>query len=121
MCNCSNQKNQTSKEIFEFIADKKNEETLGIGLFLIPAPEKGILEFKSIAVENITLKETAKRGINCESFKFFPYEFKFDKEGETIVINSIEDIDKLVCRDCVGNGCNGYCFCSHWMSNCVRW
>jgi hypothetical protein len=122
MCNCNSKKNQTPKEAFSILEKSKDLELPGIGLFLIPAPEKGIYEFKKIIVPDISLSETAKRGLNCEAFKFIPYGMEFETTKGKFQINSIKDIEEFYCFEyaCVGTNpyCPSPCFCSY-LNGCV--
>jgi hypothetical protein len=68
--------NQTYKDVFEHFATKSPdylEEKNGTGIFLVPAPEIGILEAKRVFVENISYNETIKRGQNALAFTFVPH------------------------------------------------
>lgn len=122
MCNCSgkNQKNQTSKEVLNFLANK-DLNTKGLGFFLVPNPEVGIYEFKKVIVKDLTLTEAFKRGLNCEAYKFLPYgmELKHPEKGMK-VINSLEDLSDFDCRSnpCAGGygpACwDSHCYCTSW-------
>jgi len=62
MCDCNGDKNQTPKEAFEFAAKKTkagidHRRIIGAGLFLIPDPESGPLEFKKVWVDGLSYKE----------------------------------------------------------------
>ncbi|MGM9512429.1 hypothetical protein ACS5NO_32150 [Larkinella sp. GY13] len=89
MCNCNNnQKNQTSKTVSKFLLKSENKDSNGVGFFLVPDPEAGILEFKVVVVENIGFKETVKRGQTCEAFKFIPFGIELETvDGKQIVID----------------------------------
>lgn len=118
---CSCNKNTTVKEVFESLVDAgqstRNPTMLGIGLFVIPAPENGILEWKVVAVDNILYRECVKRGSNCESFQWIPkgISVKLNLPGITAtIINNIDDLKKLqdfCSRDSCRGGCIMGCFC----------
>ena len=80
MCNCNN--NQTPKEVYDYLKSlskkgaKLKENTNGTGLFVVPAPELGILETRIILVENLPFGECARRGSNCIAFKWIPQGYK---------------------------------------------
>ena len=126
MCNCSskNQKNQTSKEVFEFLTQSDKKEPVGISLFIIPAPEIGIMEYKMVTVEGLTYMETVKRGQMCEVFKFFPYGINMytDKDKTTTInVNTLDDLRKVYCAHgqyCNGVNCYGTCACLTYSNIC---
>jgi hypothetical protein len=64
--NCG--QNQTQQDSFDALTKDARES--GSGLFAIPAPEAGILEYKVIVVKDISYDECAKRGQNCNAFKW---------------------------------------------------
>jgi hypothetical protein len=75
-----------------------------IGLFLVPAPAVGILEWKTVIVENISYEECAKRGENCEAYQWIPHVFVWsypDKSGKsvTVTISSKSDLPKIPCQN----------------------
>jgi hypothetical protein len=117
MCSCSKSKNQTSKGIFKFLGQPDKQESLGIGLFLIPAPEIGIMEYRLVTVEGISYKETVKRGQMCEVFKFFPLGISLhtdEQKSQFITVNTPDDLKKLYCAHgnyCDGSNCDGICVC----------
>lgn len=65
-CGCN--KNQTLEDSMNVFV--KNRQALGTGMFLVPAPEKGILESKVVLVENLTYDDSVKRGENCSAVKW---------------------------------------------------
>ncbi len=67
-CNCN--KNQTPLDSLKLLQTKQNPNMKGTGLFLVPAPEKGILETKVVVVKDLSYQEVEKRGFNCEAFKW---------------------------------------------------
>jgi hypothetical protein len=82
-CNCG--KDQTPKEVFDFLKSAKGvirgkDAATGLGLFLVPDPEAGVLEEKVVLVHNLTYEECAKRGDNCIAYKWIPAAFKSAEE-----------------------------------------
>lgn len=117
MCDCK--KNQTHEDVFSFIESNNQnpfiDDNLGIGIFMIPAPEIGILEYKVIHVPNLSYKETVKRGENCKAFQWIPFGITMNGLNKSLVINSLEDFESLEincnssCRGgCPMNGCMCY-------------
>lgn len=103
MCN---QKDQTSKEDLTKLEQcmKDNKEAKGIGVFLVPAPEQGILEYKVVIVEEeITYEECAKRGHNCAAFKWVI--------GKTVVDAKAEKNKEADCGMCRNRDTN-YPYCT---------
>lgn len=92
MCDCN--KNQTSKKSIAALgkSGRAIDDELGSGVFLVPAPELGILEYKTVNVPRLTYRETVKRGEHCVAFKWISI-------GEA----SINAIDKSQ------QGCAGFC------------
>jgi len=72
-------RNQTEDVVVSFLQYHRDNQTrdgepiLGVGLFLIPAPDIGIMDEKVVIVEKITYDDTVKRGQNTIAFKWFPY------------------------------------------------
>lgn len=68
MCDCK-AKNQTPKESMDALRTMANPDKLvGIGVFLVPDPLAGVLEYQSVIHEDpITYEECAKRGFNWGS------------------------------------------------------
>ncbi len=106
---CECQKNQTHPDVLkEMIAKGENPRTaLGFGLFLVPAPELGILEWKTVIVEDISYCECARRAENCQAFLWINKGLivKYtDKDGQRLelAISTKEDIVGLRQRFCVG-------------------
>jgi hypothetical protein len=48
----------------------RGQEELGTGIFVVPAPERGIHKTKAVAVENIPYREANDRAKNCLAFKW---------------------------------------------------
>lgn len=65
-CHCAH--DQTPEQSMEFL--KKDRTALGTALFLVPDPEKGVMESKVVVVKDLTYEEATKRGINCEGIKW---------------------------------------------------
>ena len=76
-CNCN--KNTTSDKIFAALKSAginfRSSTVTGIGLFVVPDPAKGILEWKVIEVDSLTYEECMKRGASCESLQWVPKGF----------------------------------------------
>lgn len=71
MSACGCRKDQTEDESIKSLNKSKNAKSeLGTGIFLVPAPEKGILEKKAVLVQGLTYLECSKRGENCIAFKW---------------------------------------------------
>ena len=115
MCDCK--KNQTSEEVFDFLRDKKfkisDVSLTGFGLFLVPAPENGILEWRTTFVERLTYSETRKRGENCAAWQWIPTGIVAAHSG--LVLDSIAAIEnsRKACSDskCKATGCTMGCWC----------
>jgi len=71
---------QTPEESFKIL--QNNPKALGTCLFLVPAPENGILESKVIAVPGLKYVEASKRGQNCEAIKWIADEVMSPAEIE---------------------------------------
>jgi hypothetical protein len=123
-CECE-QQNQTSEETHDLL-DKSIESKLGKtytptdletarnsikgwGLFVVPDPEKGILEYKTVYVENITYEECCKRGQNC-------YVYKWVHPDQPTIDEVKKQLLKQPCyRKCVASReCYVGCHCSHY-------
>jgi hypothetical protein len=87
-CSCTH--NQTDKDSYEVLA--KAASSIGHGLFLVPDPEKGVLEYRSVTVAKLTYGECVKRGSNCVAFKWIAYQ-----------IYSAENIESARAK------CSGFC------------
>jgi hypothetical protein len=98
--------NQTdAKQINADIAARENNQPLlGVGLFLLPEPEKGILEFRKAIVEGITYKECILRGQYCLAFKW---------------VSGALDRNALFCRqDCANGTCpDTFCICNSFQGH----
>lgn len=125
MCDCA--KNQTHDEVFAWIKDKQlktrsePDADLGFGLFLVPAPAKGILEYETVIVPDLTYRETVKRGDNCVAFQWIPKGMV--PSTTKAMINTVADLEamRLNCNDSCRGGCpmNG-CFCYQGEVQCHR-
>lgn len=105
---CENGKNQTSEDVFKFFERKLSnkytrtqmETILGTGVYLVPDPERGILEHKRVYAKQISYHEAVKRGANCVAFKFVPEE-----------LMSLDQIKAFICgQDCTVR-CPDPCIC----------
>jgi hypothetical protein len=125
MCDCK--KNQTHDDVFAFLKESKinpfKTNQSGIGMFMIPAPEIGVLEYKIINVPDLNYRETVKRGETCKAFQWLPYGIHVQGKNKSMQINNIEDFESLEidCNDSCRGGCpmNG-CFCYQGESYCHR-
>lgn len=128
-CNCGGSKNQTHEAVFKFVKENMlnvatdKDAHLGFGLFLIPAPELGILEYKTVIVEDLAYRETCKRGNNCEAYIWIPKGYVgLVGNNEELVVDSMEALERLrdgcsdECGHCPMNGC----FCYSGESMCHR-
>ncbi len=109
---CESQKNQTHPDVLkEMVTKGEDPKTAwGFGLFLVPAPELGILEWKTVIVEDISYRECARRAENCRAFLWISKGLivKYtDRHGQRleVAISTKEDIVGLRQRFCV-------CFCA---------
>lgn len=101
-CHC--QKNQTNAKSIEAL--KKKPNAIGTGLFLVPAPENGVLEYRTVAVANLDYSECVKRGHTTVAFSWI---------AKSVL--SFEEIQrkKHLCRGfCrfAGGGCPPGCICN---------
>lgn len=124
MCNCNkSDKNQTTKDVFDFLDKNGNQSSIGIGLFLIPAPEMGILEYKIVAVDGLSYIETAKRGQMCEAFQFVPTGISVYTNGDrtsSVTIQRIDDLKNVKCAEHCAGGCGTGCVCLTWSGVCYH-
>jgi hypothetical protein len=63
---------QTPPEAREIVS--ANPDAKGIGVFLVPAPHFGPLEYMVTIVPCVTYAQTARRGFHSPAFKFIPEE-----------------------------------------------
>jgi hypothetical protein len=107
-CKCGT-KNRTPDDVFEFVKKRgvkiHDEKNLGIGLFVVPAPEYGVLEYKVVPVADISYKDCLKRGSICESYRWVPKGYSVTTSEGSREINTIDDIKKLKQFDCSSNPC----------------
>ena len=100
MCNCN--KDQTPKESKEVLAKSRNGylRERGTGIFLIPAPELGVLAYRAVNVQNLTYFECVRRGHHCLAFKWV-----------SVKHADIKAIEASQLRDCFGfcNYAGGFC------------
>lgn len=120
MSNCGCSKDQTPKEVWDFI-EKENlpihdskKAVLGIATFLVPDPEAGILETKVVWVGDITREETEKRAANCFGYQWAPKGMPMLVNGKEIKVNAIEDLHPYDCtsKKCSASGCSMGCYCN---------
>jgi hypothetical protein len=107
-CKCGS-KNRTPDNVFKFVKKRgekiHSENNLGIGLFVVPAPEYGILEYKIVPVAGISYKECLKRGSICESYQWVPKGYVIDTVEGPMELHTVEDIKKIKILDCSSNPC----------------
>lgn len=65
-------KNQTPDEALKMLQGKELNSVKGTGIFLIPDPEKGVLEWRRVNVAGLTYQDAIKRGENCKALKWVP-------------------------------------------------
>lgn len=101
---CGCQHNQTHGLCLEAL--KKNAKQKGTGLFVVPAPENGILECRVVRVKNISYQECVKRGVNCLAFQWVANSvMSFEKLAEIQCDHSCADrCDQLGCT-CYNHTC----------------
>lgn len=116
MC-CSSGKNQTNDLVFETIAKAglnfRSEEIRGVGIFEVPAPEIGILEYKTVHVDGLTYHECMKRGANCNSFQWIALGFDYETEAGVLTFSTMREIQDHVfaCNKACGSSCPMGCTC----------
>jgi len=114
-CNCN--KNTTSDKVFAALkaagTNFRSASVTGIGLFVVAAPEKGVLEWKVVEVDGLSYDECMKRGANCESFQWVPKGLSTQIAGKSVTINSVADLAQLrgYCDDSCRGGCPMGCVC----------
>ncbi len=105
---CQSKKDQTPEASLKVLQTTKDPMTKGTGLFLVPDPEKGILETRVVLVRDLTYPETIKRGTNCEAYKWIAQAH--------LTISQIEAERKRCPEIWCGNShnlCPPSCFCSY--------
>lgn len=121
MCNCK--KNQTHENVFDFLKTENinlfKSKHLGIGIFLIPAPELGILEYKTVNVTDLSYRETVKRGENCKAFQWIPFGIEVKGTNKSYAIKSLKDFESIDirCNDSCRGGCPFGCMC--WVGEVI--
>lgn len=91
---------QTPPEAHEILS--KQPQAAGTGIFVVPAPDVGPLEFTVKMVPSLTYEECVRRGFHCPVFKFIPEKLT----GFSELLESAES--------CVGVSCSriqGYTRC----------
>ena len=63
---------RTTPKALEIVSARPDAK--GIGVFLVPAPHIGPLEYRVTIAPCLTYAQTARRGFNCEAFEFLPEE-----------------------------------------------
>jgi hypothetical protein len=103
---------QTPDDVWDFCEKKKTVlgKANGTGIFLVPAPDKGVTKFESMVVGSLTYREAKLRAKGCIAFKWFP----------SAMISEKKIREEKSTRSCDGSGCrrdadcerNGkHCFC----------
>lgn len=132
MSECGCKHNQTHDNVFQFLKASKRYDTAftrdseirGFGLFVIPAPDLGILETRTLVVPDINYTECTKRAANCKAFQWIPSGMQVKEGGKDFVLSSSDDLraylEVLACDDCKG-GCKMGCNCSYsGQVNCAK-
>ncbi|MNW49708.1 hypothetical protein D3C74_271380 [compost metagenome] len=68
--------NQTQRQYLKDVDDKKEASLapeLGVAIFVIPDPEKGVDALKGVAVDSLDYEEALRRAEHCEMFKWVPH------------------------------------------------
>lgn len=115
-CGCD-LKDQTPQEVFDHLESKgtqRDDNLKGIGMFLLPDPEAGAMEYKVVLVAGLSYGEATKRGMTCEAFKWIPDDFKSLKEIEAMRRNC----RRIWCGP-QRRWCPWYCFCPWYSHNCA--
>jgi len=108
--------NQTDPESLEVYAKAANKLiSKGTGLFVVPAPEKGIMEHRVVVVGDLDYKDCVKRGVDVIAFRWVPDELMtFDEIKAFRDTNSCGDY--LCQRDL--SGCPRGCICACRFCDC---
>lgn len=111
-CNGSFQKNQTSKKVFQALLDKKLDarSEIGAGLFLLPAPEVGPMQYKKVFVHDLSYIDVQLRGIDCLAYRWLPYSYLNKTEVSKLSANP---------ADCVFKKCSEDNECEDGSDNCL--
>jgi len=118
MCGCGGSKDQTPEDAVAVVkAAVLNrgihpQDVAGTGIFLVPAPEVGILEYRTVVVKNTNYDDVRKRGANCIAFKFLPHEFVAEAEVTAMFANERERSRRCIdfCNF-AGGRCPWGCWC----------
>lgn len=100
--------NHTKKEWL--LSPENGGSKLGTGIFLIPAPDRGVLSFRKVLVSNLEYPETAKRAVGCPVFKWVPQHVA---KYEDLTQLSCANISCISSDDCLGISClcsGGTCY-----------
>lgn len=118
MCGCAKGKNQTPEAVFQSLiaakVDFRDDSVLGIGIFVVPAPERGILEYRTVTADRISYEECLKRGANCDGFQWLPLNVTIKHKNKSFSVRSLahyEKIKPLYCNDSCRGGCPMGCTC----------
>lgn len=105
--------NQTKPEYIKDVDDKKEKSLapeLGVAIFVIPDPEKGVDSLKGVAVDGIDYDEALHRAEHCEMFKWVPHSVGTLKDYQAAKSSSLACNNQ---RCYSGSDCtpSSWCFC----------
>lgn len=119
-CKCSKTKDQTHKDAVSYAINNRisTSATEGFGLFLIPAPEKGTLETRTLIIEKLSYMETQKRGLYCLAYQWIPRGIKVMSEEKELTLDTVENLQTFRsgrpdcwAQFCESGGCRMGCWC----------
>ena len=84
---------QTPQEAHDIVSENPN--ATGTGIFVVPAPDVGPLEYTAKMVPGLTYAQCVRRGSHCPGFKFIPEELA--GHNDLLEMGS----------GCAGRGCSG--------------
>jgi hypothetical protein len=117
MCGSQHPKNQTPHVVWQTLKkvghDPKKDKIKGVGIFIVPDPEAGILEYRSIFVDGLEYTECKKRGNNCVAFQWIPLGYRFETKSKVYELHTLKDVQNIVpnCGDPCGSSCEMGCVC----------
>ncbi|MCY9398078.1 hypothetical protein [Bacillus inaquosorum] len=68
--------NQTQRQHIKNAVEKKERSLapeIGVAIFVVPDPEKGVDALKGVAVDGIDYEESVRRAEHCLMFKWVPH------------------------------------------------
>jgi len=118
MCNCG-KKDQTPKEVIDHVkksigksaTQKELLKIVGTGLFLLPNPKGGVLEYQTVVVPKLDIEDCRKRGGNCLGYKWIPESFMSLKEIEHFFESDGRPGECFGFCQFSGGGCPPLCWC----------